>query len=108
MYDRSLDIFAPHRPPNVLNIYPNRVGAPSWEPVLGTAPQAFSENSGWFSIPSYQTFRPDYLVALDGYGIGGPGGRGLGGGVGGVLGRVVPSPGARHKAGKAGAHREGA
>ena len=101
MYDRSLDIFAPHRPPNVLNIYPNRVGAPSWEPVLGTAPQAFSENFAWFSIPSYQTFRPDYLVALDGYGIGGPGGRVLGGVVGGVLGRVVPSPAARQKAAKA-------
>src|SRR4030042_2473008 len=101
MYDRSLDIFAPHRPPNVLNMYPHRVGAPSWEPVLGTPPPACSENSGWVSIPSYQTCRPDYLVALDGYGIGGPGGRVLGGVVGGVLGRVVPSPAARQKAAKA-------
>jgi uncharacterized protein YfaS (alpha-2-macroglobulin family) len=100
MFDRSLDIFAPHRPPSVLNIYPSRVGAPSWDAVLGTAAQAFSENSGWFIIPSYQTFRPDYLVALDGYGIGGPGGRVLGGVVGGVLGRVVPAPAARQKASK--------
>jgi uncharacterized protein YfaS (alpha-2-macroglobulin family) len=106
MYDRSLDIFAPHRPPNVLNTYPDRVGAPTWEPLLGTAPQAFSENSGWFIIPSYPTFRPDYLVALDGYGIGGPGGRVLGGVVGGVLGRVVPAPAARQKAGKEGALSE--
>jgi len=100
MYDRSLDIFAPHRPPSVLNIYPDRVGAPSWEPVLGTAPQAFSEDSGWFIIPSYQTFRPDYLVVLDGYGIGGPGGRVLGGVVGGVMGKVVYAPAQRQKAAK--------
>jgi len=96
MYDRSLDIFAPHRPPNLLNIYPSRVGAPSWEPVLGTAPQAFSEDSGWFIIPSYPTFRPDYLVALDSYGIGGPGGRRYGV-VGGVRGQVVPAPTQRRK-----------
>ncbi len=99
MYDRSLDIFAPHRPPNLLNIYPSRVGAPSWEPVLGTAPQAFSEDSGWFIIPSYPTFRPDYLVALDSYGIGGPGGRRYGP-VGGVHAQLTPAPTQRRKAGE--------
>jgi uncharacterized protein YfaS (alpha-2-macroglobulin family) len=108
MYDRSLDIFAPHRPPNILNIYPSRLGALSWDAVLGTAPQAFSEDSGWFMIPSYQTFRPDYLVALDGYGIGGPGGRVLGGVVGGVMGRVVSAPAARQKAAKGEALSEAA
>jgi len=100
MYDRSLDIFAPHRPPNVLNIYPSRLGAPPWAPVLGTAPEAFSEDSNWFVIPPYQTFRPDTLAALDSYGIGGPGGRVLGGVVGGVEGRVAFSPAARQKASK--------
>jgi alpha-2-macroglobulin len=106
MYDRSLDIFAPHRPPSILNIYPNRMGAPDWDPALGTAPQALSENLDWFSIPSYPTFRPDYLIALDSYGIGGPGGRVLGGVVGGVMGRVVPSPAARQMAAKAEAPSE--
>ena len=100
MYDRSLDIFAPHRPPDVLNIYPNRMGAPFWQPLLGTAPQAFSENFHWFVIPSYPGFSPDTLTALDSYGIGGPGGRVLGGVVGGALGRVVPSPAAQRKASK--------
>jgi uncharacterized protein YfaS (alpha-2-macroglobulin family) len=102
MYDRSLDIFAPHRPPNVLNVYPSRVGSPSWEPVLGTAPQAFSEDSGWFFIPTYQVFRPDYLVALESYGIGGPGGRRfgvVGGVVGGVRAQIAPAPTQRLKAG---------
>ncbi len=98
MYDRSLDIFAPHRPPNVLNIYPNRVGAPSWDPVLGTAPQAFSENSGWFIIPTYPTFRPDTLVVLDGYGIGGPGGRRFSRVAGDVRGQILAAPARRAKA----------
>ena len=26
MYDRSLDLFAPHSPPSVLALYPNRTG----------------------------------------------------------------------------------
>lgn len=92
MYDRSLDIFAPHHPPDVLNVYPYRAGTSDWEAALGTAPHAFSEEYGWRSVPSYPTFRPDHLVALDGYGIGGPGGRRrgvLGGVVGGVLGGVT-------------------
>jgi uncharacterized protein YfaS (alpha-2-macroglobulin family) len=99
MYDRSLDIFAPHRPPSVLNVYPSRLGAPSWDPVLGTAPESFSEDSGWYAIPSYQTFRPDYLVALESYGIGGPGGRRYGP-VGGVRAQIAPAPAQRAKAGE--------
>ncbi|MEW5900885.1 MAG: alpha-2-macroglobulin family protein, partial [Acidobacteriota bacterium] len=88
MYDRSLDIFAPHHPPNLLNIYPYRAYAPTWQAVLGTAPRAYRENYGWQDVPSYPTFRPDYLISLDGYGIGGPGVRGAvrRGVVGGVLG----------------------
>jgi uncharacterized protein YfaS (alpha-2-macroglobulin family) len=75
MYDRSLDLFAPHRPPRVLDLYPNMMGTVEWEAALGLAPQAFAEDSGWVSIPSFPVFRPDYLVNLSGYGIGGPGGR---------------------------------
>jgi uncharacterized protein YfaS (alpha-2-macroglobulin family) len=87
MYDRSLDLFAPHHPPSVLGLYPSRTGSLVWNPALGRAPEALSEASGWASIPSYPTFRPDQLVNLHGYGIGGPGVRG--GVVGGVLGGVV-------------------
>ncbi|OGD23036.1 MAG: hypothetical protein A2W03_04560 [Candidatus Aminicenantes bacterium RBG_16_63_16] len=86
MYDRSLDIFAPHYPPSVMSLYPSRTGTLGWDPALGLAPQAFSEDSGWIRIPGFPTFRPDYLISLGGYGIGGPGVRG--GVVGGVLGGV--------------------
>jgi uncharacterized protein YfaS (alpha-2-macroglobulin family) len=89
MYDRSLDLFAPHRPPSVRGLYPNRAWTARWEAALGIAPSAFAEDSGWYSVPSFPTFRPDYLVNISGYGIGGPGRRVLGGVVGGVLGGVV-------------------
>ncbi len=88
MYDRSLDLFAPHHPPNLLSLYPDRTGIASWDAALGTAPFAFSREYGWAQVPSYPTFTPDYLLALGGYGIGGPGGRRLRG-PGGVVGGVV-------------------
>jgi len=102
MYDRSLDLFAPHRPPNLLNIYPYRAGSRSWEAALGTAPRAFSEESGWRNVPSYPTFSPDVLVALDGYGIGGPGVRGgvVGGVMGGVRKGIVYAPASRLREGR--------
>jgi uncharacterized protein YfaS (alpha-2-macroglobulin family) len=98
MYDRSLDLFAPHYPPNLLSLYPSRIGTLVWDPALGLAPQAFSEDSGWVMIPSFPTFRPDYLVNLDGYGIGGPGYRGRV--VGGVRAERMPmaAPSARDAA----------
>ncbi|HUU36700.1 MAG TPA: alpha-2-macroglobulin family protein [Candidatus Desulfaltia sp.] len=75
MYDRSLDIFARHLPPQVLNIYPSQAGAPVWRASLGQAPRVYSEEFGWVSIPSFPIFMPAYLVELDRYGVGGPGGR---------------------------------
>ena len=83
MYDRSLDLFAPHVPPRVMGLYPGRTGTVGWDPTLGLAPQAYSEDAGWADVPSYPVFQPDQLVNLGGYGIGGPGRRG--GIVGGVL-----------------------
>lgn len=83
MYDRSLDLFAPHVPPRVSGLYPYRAGTAGWNPTLGMAPQAYSDDSGWADVPSYPVFQPDQLVHLGGYGIGGPGARG--GIVGGVL-----------------------
>ncbi len=89
MYDRSLDLFAPHYPPRVSGLYPSRTGSPAWDPALGLAPHAYSEDSGWVRVPSYPTFQPAQLVNLSGYGIGGPGVRG--GVVGGVEGRLMPA-----------------
>jgi uncharacterized protein YfaS (alpha-2-macroglobulin family) len=89
MYDRSLDIFAPHRPPRLLGLYPNRTGTDSWDPALGTAPTSFAFDRDWNRVPGYPTFRPDELFALGGYGIGGPGARSRGGVRGRVYGGVV-------------------
>lgn len=100
MYDRSLDIFAPHRPPRLSGLYPNRAGTLWWGSGLGGAATVFELENNWRHLPSYEAFRPDDLTSLGGYGIGGPGQRGynavLGGVVGGVLGGVsearAPSP----------------
>lgn len=87
MYDRSLDIFAPHRPPRIAGLYPNRAGTASWYPGLGTARTVYADESGWSRVLDYPRFRPDMLLGIPGYGIGGLGRRvyrALGGGVGGI------------------------
>ena len=53
MYDRSLDIFAPHRPPRLTGLYPYRAGAPAWDSVLGTAMTMLSFEDDWRLIPGY-------------------------------------------------------
>ncbi len=51
MYDRSLDLFAPHHPPSLLSLYPNRAGTAAWDPSLGMARQAYSDDSGLGAHP---------------------------------------------------------
>jgi uncharacterized protein YfaS (alpha-2-macroglobulin family) len=75
MYDRSLDVFAPHSPPSVLGLYPSRTGTPWTRATLGAA-QAQWVAGGFAPTPSGLTFSPDRLKELDRYGIGGPGARG--------------------------------
>jgi uncharacterized protein YfaS (alpha-2-macroglobulin family) len=75
MYDRSLDIFAPHTPPNPLALYPNRTAVGWARTNLGAAQHAWSSSSGFGSLPHYPTLLGDRLKVLDGYGIGGPGRR---------------------------------
>jgi len=85
MYDRSLDAFAAYSPPNPLSTYPVRTGT-DWSRVnLGEA---------WFTVfgrfpdlPDYPLLRGDYLKFYGGYAIGGPGRRGLVGGVEGGVAR---------------------
>ncbi|MFV2073872.1 MAG: alpha-2-macroglobulin family protein, partial [Thermoanaerobaculales bacterium] len=74
MYDRSLDIFAPHEPPDPLLLYPNRTGTDRLWVSLGQAQQAWSSSS-LGGLPGYPALHGDRLEALDGYGIGGPGRR---------------------------------
>ena len=87
MYDRSLDIFAPHRPPRLTGLYPYRAGAPAWDSVLGTAMNMLSFENDWRYIPGYPTFRPDSSSRSAATASAGPGRRYAGGVVGGVVGR---------------------
>jgi uncharacterized protein YfaS (alpha-2-macroglobulin family) len=75
MYDRSLDIFAPHNPPNPLSLYPDRTAVGQLWDNLGHARQAWGHSS-LPGPPGYPHLHGDSLVSLDGYGIGGPGRRG--------------------------------
>jgi uncharacterized protein YfaS (alpha-2-macroglobulin family) len=87
MYDRSLDTFAPHHPPNPLDIY-YRAG-------FGTGMIQVTLGQSWAQVlandQSRRTPAPplqgDQLSFYDSYGIGGPGRRGYGGVlVGGAMG----------------------
>jgi len=75
MYDRSLDVFAPHNPPSVLGLYPSRTGTPWTRATLGAARAQWVAGS-FDPTPSAPSLDPDRLKELDRYGIGGPGYRG--------------------------------
>ena len=91
MYDRSLDAFAPHSPPDPLSLYPNRTGTDWSRPSLGEAPFQYVRER-FPELPVYPTLRPDSLKFYGGYGIGGPGRRGAAGVVGGVAGVAEARP----------------
>lgn len=76
MYDRSLDVFAPHTPPSPLSLFPNRARPGQLSSNLGAswAHQLFYNS---FNRPvGYPSFHGDQLIFPDGYGIGGLGMRG--------------------------------
>jgi len=75
MYDRSLDLFAPHSPADPLELYPTRAFAPAAGSSLGEASQVWSEG-GFPPPPAYPQLLGDRLKFHDRYGIGGPGRRG--------------------------------
>jgi len=76
MYDRSLDIFAPHTPPGTSGLYPSRAGVSSAWASLGSAGPVWQDGHGFGLLPGYPGLRGDRLASLSGYGIGGPGRRG--------------------------------
>jgi uncharacterized protein YfaS (alpha-2-macroglobulin family) len=97
MYDRSLDIFAPHNPPNVLSLYPHRATAAYLNTNLGQSPEMGIVDR-LVSLPPYPYLEGDRLRFYEGYGIGGPGVRDMrfkgvraGGMVGGVLNAPAPA-----------------
>jgi len=88
MYDRSLDFFAPHSPPSMATLYPERGGRPYVRSNLRFAPVY----APWWlerRAPDLPDFHGDELRFYSPYGIGGPGLRGWGPGGGGFGGGPV-------------------
>lgn len=78
MYDRSLDLFAPHVPPNPMSLWPSRAVAPEMHATLGqTWGRALATNQ-WAQVPNGPSLYGDRLKQDAGYPIGGPGQRGFG------------------------------
>ncbi len=75
MYDRSLDLFAPHAPPSPLGLYPTRFHAPTPRASLREAKGIWVECDGFAPRPGWSAFTKDSLRFYEAYGIGGPGRR---------------------------------
>jgi uncharacterized protein YfaS (alpha-2-macroglobulin family) len=74
MYDKSLDLFRPHHVPQGSSIFPN-FGAPGLlEHELGGRGAVWNEGNDWWRLTEPPSFTPDAFVAIDPYGVGGPGG----------------------------------
>jgi uncharacterized protein YfaS (alpha-2-macroglobulin family) len=77
MYDRSLDIFAPHTPPSPLALYPNWTGVVQARTNLSEVHPAWSRGQ-LASIVGYPQLTPSRLKLYGGYALGGLGRRQLG------------------------------
>jgi uncharacterized protein YfaS (alpha-2-macroglobulin family) len=74
MYDRSLDLFAPHQPTDPLALY-QRWGHPARVEVSLGSSHPHWRAGRLFEAPGYPQLRGDRLRFLSGYGIGGMGRR---------------------------------
>ena len=88
MYDKSLDLFAPHVPPSVLALYPSRTGIDQLRSSVGSVTPVFSAGS-FAPPPPWPSLTEDELRFLSGYAIGGPGRRMM---VGAVAMQAAPAP----------------
>ncbi|MFN7941938.1 MAG: alpha-2-macroglobulin family protein [Thermoanaerobaculia bacterium] len=75
MYDRSLDFFRPHGYSLPLGLYPSFTSAAELASNLGQGPILWTGDRDWYDLSSPPSYRGDVFVGIDGYGIGGPGGR---------------------------------
>ena len=103
MYDRSLDVFAPHVPASIASLYPNGTTTDALQAALGEA--SFFRLRGDFpSVSGVALPHADALIFPSGYPIGGPGRRGMmvfeGGVAGGIMAQraEAPAPAALAKA----------
>ena len=72
MYDRSLDLFAPHRPIDALSLYPGPPWVQPLQSSLRGAGEVWAEGN-LAELPEYPALVPARLVFLESWGIGGPG-----------------------------------
>ena len=72
MYDRSLDLFAPHQPVDPLTLYPGPPWVQPLQSSLRGSGEVWSEGN-LSELPAYPQLTPDRLVFLESWGIGGPG-----------------------------------
>lgn len=75
MYDKSLDAFTPHTPPQALSIYPDRRQVGAVRANVGPSYAFILEANGQIELPAYTPPHGDELLFYDSYAIGGPGGR---------------------------------
>ena len=80
MYDRSLDLFAPHTPPSPMSLWPSGVSYARSRSSLGQASFQWIDSRGWPGPPNAPDLHGDELKLEDGYGIGGFGKMSRGGG----------------------------
>lgn len=73
MYDRSLDLFAPHLPPQPWASYPGAVAIEAQRANLTSTGPSYWDGEGFVHSTDYPTFTTDRLKFFDSYGIGGPG-----------------------------------
>lgn len=74
MYDRSLEIFAPHQPPRPLDWwYPRLTGSQVPQASLGLAYPSWQDGEDWAEVPGAPVLEGARLKVFEGYGIGGPG-----------------------------------
>ncbi|HKU42615.1 MAG TPA: alpha-2-macroglobulin family protein, partial [Polyangiales bacterium] len=85
MYDRSLDVFAPHNPPSPLALYPHRGSTlrAGWSLTASVSQAVFAGD--WYKLPDGANLSGDTLIFPDAYAYGGLGMRGYGRGGGGVM-----------------------
>lgn len=76
MYDRSLDLFAPHEPPSPLRLLPGGADLPWRQTALGASGESWVDQEDWARGAEYPFLVEPSLEFLDAYGIGGPGRRG--------------------------------
>lgn len=79
MVDRSLDLFAPHRPFDPMDLYPSFGDTPGVDATLGAATLVWQRSWGFAQVTPSPTLTGDFLKTLESYGIGGPGRRMRGG-----------------------------